>query len=355
VAFSARFGYPGRDTDVRRISDRAAAAAAIAGRRNIILRVHPMIRFRRAVLFFAAFQFIAYGFVAAQEGRSGGRAASGGTLHPNDEVAAIRAASQDFIAAFERGDAKATAALWTEDGELVDGSGRVFTGRPAIEEEYARFYAANPGVKLRITVDAVRLLGNDAAIEDGRAVLEPAPAGVPTTGKYTAVHVKRDGKWLMTTVRESHEEVPSTYRNLQDFEWLVGEWAGEEHGATTKSVCRWLPGKSFLERRYSVADVGGRQSSGLQLIGWDSQKGRVVSWNFTSDGGHAVGVWAPRPNGWAIETVGYHLDGTETRAVNLLTRLDNNAYAWQSIHRSVNGASRPDTDEIVIKRDTRSQ
>jgi hypothetical protein len=38
--------------------------------------------------------------------------------------------------------------------------------------------------------------------------------------------------------------------------------------------------------------------------------------------------------------------------VNLLTRLDDNAYTWQSIQRTAGARSLPDTDEVVIKRQT---
>ena len=72
------------------------------------------------------------------------------------------------------------------------------------------------------------------------------------------------------------------------------------------------------------------QSSGLQLIGWNPQIQRIQSWVFTSDGGQAVGQWSPRGNGWVIETTGMLSDGTPTQAVNIFTRLDDNALSWKS-------------------------
>ena len=64
------------------------------------------------------------------------------------EESPIRAAAKSFVEAFDRGDAKAVAAHWTENGSLVDDQGRVFKGRKAIEEEYAAFFKAIPGVKI---------------------------------------------------------------------------------------------------------------------------------------------------------------------------------------------------------------
>ena len=60
--------------------------------------------------------------------------------------AEIRRAADEFVAAFNRGDAKAVAAHWTADGEYVDEAGRVFAGREAIEKEYAAFFQEHPGV-----------------------------------------------------------------------------------------------------------------------------------------------------------------------------------------------------------------
>ena len=91
--------------------------------------------------------------------------------------------------AFDRGDAAAIAALWTVDGEYLDGTGTRFVGRDAIERQYARFFAEHPGAKIEIKIDAIRPIGADAAIEDGHASLLPrqpgAPAVEPLHGRST--------------------------------------------------------------------------------------------------------------------------------------------------------------------------
>ena len=43
-------------------------------------------------------------------------------------------------------------------------------------------------------------------------------------------------------------------------------------------------------------------------------------------------------------------DGTPTVAVNVLMRLDEDAYVWQSVRRTAGGVVLPDTDEVVLKR-----
>jgi uncharacterized protein (TIGR02246 family) len=291
----------------------------------------------------------------AQEGRPSElreKEQSTGRNADRDDLSAIRRESQAFVEEFNRADAKAVAMLWTADGDYIDQSGRKFQGRAAIEKEYADFFSQNRGVKIRIVIDSLRVIGSDVAVEDGRAILDPVPAGTPATSKYTVVHAKIDGKWQMATVRDSRVERQSAYGNIADLEWLIGTWTAEEHGSKSESVCRWVANKSFVERSYSTTQPDCSVLSGVQIIGWNPERGCVQSWNFSADGGHAIGIWTPRERGWSAELRGMTGDGTSTTAVNLLTRLDDNTYVWQSIQRTIGGRTLPDTDEVVLKRRT---
>ena len=60
------------------------------------------------------------------------------------DIKLIRAGSEVFVTAFNKHDAKAVAALWTEDGEYIDDTGRTIAGRDAIEKDYAAFFAEQP-------------------------------------------------------------------------------------------------------------------------------------------------------------------------------------------------------------------
>ena len=271
------------------------------------------------------------------------------------DLAAIREASEAFVVAFNKHDAKAVAAHWTESGDYIDDSGQTFAGRDAIEKAYSDFFASNSSAQIRIVIDSLRVLGDSAAIEEGRAILDPAPPGAPAIGKYTAEHVKVDGKWLMARVRDLRIEPPSAYRNVADLEFLIGSWTAEEHGVKIESVCRWVANKSFVQRNYTVTHVDGTSISGVQIIGWNAEMGHVQSWDFSPDGGHAVGIWSPKADGWAAEIRGVTGDGVPTAAVNLLTRLDDNAYAWQSVNRTAGETGLPDTDEVVIKRNDKTR
>lgn len=266
------------------------------------------------------------------------------------DVLAIRDTADLFSAAFNKQDAKALAALWTEDGEYIDDSGRVLLGRDAIEKDYQDFFANNPGAKIQITIDSVRLLGAGTAIEDGHASMESPTGDAGPSAKYTVIHTKVGNRWLMASVRDAVMEPPADAASAADLMWLIGTWVAEEHGIKTESICSWVVDGRFIERRYKTTQLDGTVSSGLQLIGWNPQGGHVQSWSFSPDGGHVVGIWTPMQNGWTAQMQGVTGDGEMTTSINQLRRLDDNAHVWQSIQRTVNGTAIPDTDEIIMKR-----
>src|SRR5262249_39608691 len=103
--------------------------------------------------------------------------------------------AKDFIAAFERGDAKAIASFWTPDGDYVDQVGRHIKGREAIEKLYARLFAGRKGGKLSIIVTSARFVTPDVAIEDGITEVTSPEGGPPTSAGFSAVLVKKDGVW----------------------------------------------------------------------------------------------------------------------------------------------------------------
>jgi uncharacterized protein (TIGR02246 family) len=265
------------------------------------------------------------------------------------DLAALRKSAASFAEAFNRGDAAAVAALWTPDGEYVDDRGRKFVGREAIEQGYAAFFAENPKSTLRLEIEALRLLSANTAMEDGQASVESPAGAAPTLSQYSVVHVKVDGRWLMASVRDTHV-AESTRDNMADLGWLIGSWTAEEHGVKTESECRWIGDKSFIERKYTTTGLDGAQTTGLQIIGFNAQDDQVHSWNFSPDGSFAVGVWSPIEDGWQASVTGATADGTPTTATNRLQRLDDNAYVWQSVERSLGDTAIPDTDEVVIRR-----
>ncbi len=268
----------------------------------------------------------------------------------SSELAAIQKQAEAFVDAFNKHDAKAVAEFWTRDGEYIDDAGQVYEGRKAIEAFYARLFAVSPESKIQILTDALRLLSGGAAIEDGRALVEPAPMGASGISSYTAVHVNVDGKWLMASVRDIWSDSSGGMTEVADLEFLIGVWTAEENGIRTESNCTWICNKRFVERKYTATQLDGTTSSGLQIIGWNPQVGGIQSWDFNSAGGHAVGAWVATDGGWLAKITGITAEGVTTTSVNVLRRLDDDAYVWQSMDRVFGDIGLPDTKEVIIRR-----
>jgi uncharacterized protein (TIGR02246 family) len=269
---------------------------------------------------------------------------------PAAHEVAIRQAAKTFTEDFNRGDAQAVAAHWTSDGDYINEVGQQFHGRDAIQQEYETFFANNPGVKINLVIDSIRQLTSDTAIEDGRAAIGPFPAGPPAFSRYTVVHVRQNGKWLVASTRDTRMETPPDYPYLRDLEWLIGIWKAENEGVHVEANCRWIAGQKFMERKFVVREGETEGHSGTQIIGWDPASRRVTSWLFDSSGGRAVGVWTPHETGWLVETKGVLSDGTPTTATNYFTRLEDHSLGWRSIKRSAGNSLMPNTNEIVLKR-----
>lgn len=265
------------------------------------------------------------------------------------ETREIQAYSEAFVAAFNAGDAAAIGAMWTETSDYTDVNGGIVSGRKLIEKQYADFFQANPRARIDVVIESIKLLSDTAAVETGKSFLK-LENGSTSGCKYTAIHVKVNGKWLMSSVRDEALTVTPAEQASVDLDWLIGTWTAEEHGNNMESQCRWISGKRFVERNYNVAHADGTSGSGVQVIGWNPVQRQVESWNFNSDGSVARGVWMPVEGGWRAEFVGVTSGGLSTRSVNVFHKLDENAYSWQSVGRVVDGKTEPDTQEVVVRR-----
>jgi len=113
------------------------------------------------------------------------------------DVAAIKKSAAEFAEAFNKGDAKAVAAQFTENAESREASGMTFVGREAIEKAYAEFFKANAGTKIDVLVNSIRFPAKDMAIEEGLARLSSGSKDLPRSTHYVVIHSREGGKWKM--------------------------------------------------------------------------------------------------------------------------------------------------------------
>ena len=113
------------------------------------------------------------------------------------EEAAVRQATADFIKKVETGDAKGVAASWTEEGEYIGEDGTAIRGRADIEAAYDKALAKKKNIKVEFNVESIRFPSKDTAIEEGYAKRYRDNSDQPTCSRYSVLHVREGGKWLM--------------------------------------------------------------------------------------------------------------------------------------------------------------
>jgi len=256
-----------------------------------------------------------------------------------------------FVDAFEKGDAKAIAAFWAEDGDYVDVNGRHLQGRPSIENAFKDFFTENKGLKLRIDVNSVRFVTPDIAIEDGITSVIPPDGTPPSQARYTNVHAKKDGQWVLQSVREAPYTPPGNYEHLRGLEWAVGEWVDEGEGPEIDHASfEWSPDGNFLISTQDVTVKDTLVSRATEWIGWDPAASQVRSWIFVADGSIGENTWSNEGDQWIIKTNVILPDGKKLAATNIITRNGPDAITWQSKDRTLDGKALPDIQEIKMKR-----
>lgn len=267
------------------------------------------------------------------------------------EEKALKARAADFVAAFNKGDAKACAAFWTADGDYVDQARHALGGRKAIEGAFEKQFAAAKGAKLVIRTTSLRFVKGDLAIEDGTTEIL-YPNDVPPTGaRYTAIHVKQDGEWYLASVRDAILVPPSNHDNLRELEWLAGDWVDEaEKGEAAKASYSWAENDNFLVSSFVTTLKDVPVAGGTQWIGWDGAAKQIRSWSFNSNGGFAEGTWSRDGDKWTVKVSATPRDGKKVTANVVITKVDADHLTWQSTKRSVDGKAAPDSDAVKMKR-----
>ncbi|MHB1036665.1 MAG: YybH family protein [Pirellulales bacterium] len=268
----------------------------------------------------------------------------------SSDVAAIRAALGSYVAAYNRGDAKAVAAHWSESGEWRSPTGQRFEGRKAIEKELEGIFAENKGVRIECGNPTVRLVSSDVATEEG-TVRVVRPGEAPSESTYLAIHVKKDGQWKLDSVHEtSVPEEPATSPQLENLAWLVGEWIDSSPDSTIETNVSWTKNKTFLSYAFKASLPGMDDLEGTQVIGWDPAAGTIRSWMFDSDGGFGEGTWSNEDNRWIVKFSQVLPDGRKATATNIYTLVDANTFTWKSIGRKVGDEFLPNIDEVKVVR-----
>ena len=255
--------------------------------------------------------------------------------------------------AYNKGDAKTLARLYSDDVDYIDQDGAEVNGRDAMEKLLADNFQQNPGAKLAITTEEIKQLTPDVKVSRGFATVTSA-TGVAGTTRYTAVRVRKGDHWEISQLNEREAPAPSAYSKLQALEWLAGTWQDKSGDQTVESKIKWAGDRNFLVR---TINVKGDQAAtdGWEIIGWDPLRQKIRSWIFDSNGGFGESTWVNDGENWLIRASNVLPDGSRSTAENVLTKVDDSKFTWESQNRTLNGEPQPSLDKIEVQRVTGSQ
>ena len=295
------------------------------------------------------------------------KAAGGGA-----DQQAIEALKSAFINAYNAGKADAVAAIFSDDGRITDEDGVTIEGRKAVADRYTENFKQNPGSKIELKSASLRFLSPDVAIAEGEAVVHDAEkpalgdaakqqanppqsaASQAASSSYTAIFVKKDGRWLLSMLRDHPapaSSAPTPHERLQDLKWMVGEWVEEGPEAISTCNCTWDESGNFLVWKYKVQNKNANASGGTTYIGWDPLTKQITSWVFDSEGGHGEATWSRLADDqWMAKASGILSDGRTASATQYIKRLGPDRTSWTSVDRVAGGEPVADIAEFVMAR-----
>ena len=273
------------------------------------------------------------------------------TAENSPEKTAVMAIDRAFEAAYAKADAKAIADFFTEDAQYTSDSGRTFAGRQAIEDSVRAAFAKNHGAKLAIAPDSVRVVAPEVLLESGSTTVT-AKDGETNGALYTAVYVKKNGKWKISQLVETPQPDLTAHDQLSELGWLVGDWEDADKGdnLTVRSQYSWARGGNFLTRNVTVKRGADTTLEGWQIIGWDPIEGCIRSWTFDDEGGFSEGRWTREGNRWLQRETGVSADGNRMTADNTFSKISNDRFTWESNNRTLDGLPQPGIARIEINR-----
>jgi uncharacterized protein (TIGR02246 family) len=266
------------------------------------------------------------------------------TTQPTAAEQAIRKDVDAYAASYNKGDIDAVGRHWTPDSEYINDEGKTTKGRDAIVELFKKGRVARKGYSFKVTVQSVRLIKPDVALEDGTVALT-APDGSTEKTPFSAVLVKSDNAWLLSRVQDipsaAEPQEVSPYRQLKQLEWMIGQW--EDEHKEIRLNCHWAPGKSFLIQEYTIKRPNTEALEITQRVAWDPTNEQLRSWIFDSKGGFSEGAWQRKGNQWDVGVAGVLPDGHKATAQQVWTFVDDKSFKWQALDREVDGHPLADT------------
>ncbi len=266
------------------------------------------------------------------------------------DTAAIRAADDELIKAFNAGKVDALAAMFLPKGELIDEQGNAHEGQAAIKALLTKFFEKFPGAKLTHDIDSIRVIG-PVAIEEGTRTIVTKDQSDAAQVNYIMIRTKIGNGWQIVSLRDYSDDADLTPNDrLQPLAPLVGDWVNEGNDAAVRISYRWSEDKNFLLGDFHVTKSGSTVMQSTQRIGFDPLAGKIRSWMFDSDGGFGEGLWTHLADGsWVIKSTAVLPDGQTGSATITLKPIGKDRYTLKGTDR-IAGDERDEDYEYIVSR-----
>jgi len=229
----------------------------------------------------------------------------------------------------QRGDHAALRGMWTAEGDYVDASGKVTKAKDLFPESARQPATEVPQSEVTGWESSLRFITPEVAIEDGILESGARSDGSTVSHRFSVVWVKRDGQWLIDSLREATSSSPSIHDRLSPLSWLVGEWAAQTKDGEILVSAHWSDQGKYLIRDFVVRGEGREPISGTERIGWDPAAKKIKSWMFDSQGGAGEGYWRRDGEQWVVEAVETMPDGNKAETSLIYMPTKPGQFMWE--------------------------
>ncbi len=257
----------------------------------------------------------------------------------------------EFVEAFNRHAVPEVVAQFSEDAQVTDNDGGSLNGRAEIEARFKALFESYPEAKIAVSVQTLRQVTPDVAVEDGVTVTTLTANEPPTRSAYSLVYLRKGDKWQIANLRDFEEEsVGSAHQQLLTLGWLVGEWVDESPDGRVETTCKWSEDGNFLLQEYVIRTKNEITLKGTQRIGWDPVRKSFRSWAFDHSGAFTEGAWTETQASWMIQVEGVTADGRRATATRKLTRVTQDSFQLETSNIVVGNELHPSTAVRIVRR-----
>ena len=289
--------------------------------------------------------------VAADNSSTGAQKTQQPTVQSSPEYQEAEDQFRKYQQAYDRGDAKTLASFYAEDVDYIDQDGVEVKGRGEMEKLFIENFQANPGAKIAITIEEVKPLTPDVQVNRGVATVT-ATSGLTESTRYAAVLAKKNDGWQICQLTETAAPAPSASSQLEALKWLIGIWENKDADQTVETKVEWAGDKNFLVRTFKLKGAEESETDGWEIVGWDPDRQQIRSWIFDSNGGFGESSWSYDGGHWLIRASNVLPDGSRSTGENVLTKIDDNKFTWESQNPTLDGEPQPSVPKIVVHRTT---